>query len=218
MEWIWWLSLIYLLVFVCAAPEGKMSENDSMLDKVLKRAPGVAAVLIIIGTLCTAGWWFFQKAVDGATKDRNAEFQDANSLQQKSLGEIISSLKETNARLEDISIRLARFEGRFLSSREVKQAENLITAKLPPNQKTLPVVVDAVDVREGRIHVRDAQGFPREFSFSADAKVHEPGEKTQLMQLLNNPFTGKAGILVYENQVSTGLPAMARSLTIIPTP
>lgn len=126
-------------------------------------------------------------------------------------------MKETNARLEDISTRLARFEGRFLSSREVKKAETQITAKLPSNQKALPVLVDALDIQESRIHVRDAQGFPREFSFSADAKVHEQGEKTQLMQMLNNPFTGKAGILVYDAQVSTGLPAMARSLTIIPT-
>lgn len=209
MEWIWWLCIVMCLM-ACAESEEKMGKKDSIWTRIRKWAPAVAAVAAVIVILCGAIWWIFRKAVDEATKDRYVTAQDFKSVPE--------SLKEITNKLEGFNTRLATLEGRLLSSNKVKKAEAQITAKLPPNQKTLSVVVDTVDVLAGRIHVRDAQGFPREFSFSSDAKIYEDGEKTKLMNMFENPFKVQAGILVYENQASTGQPAMARSLTIIPTP
>lgn len=209
MGWIWWLCIVMCLM-ACAESEEKMGKKDSIWTRIRKWAPAVAAVAAVIVILCGAIWWIFRKAVDEATKDRYVTAQDFKSVPE--------SLKEITNKLEGFSTRLATLEGRLLSSNKVKKAEAQITAKLPPNQKALPVVVDMVDVLAGRIHVWDAQGFPREFLFSADAKVYEKGEKTQLMQMFKNPFKGQTGILVYEAQASAREPAVAKSLTLIPTP
>lgn len=209
MGWIFWGSVsVVLAVSLGLLEEKAMADQpkDSKLVRFSKKYLPVLMVATISGGIL---WnYVFLPQI---------EKEIAKVLEKEKLADKPEKEKNEN-KLEDISRRLSTLEGRLLSSNKVKKAEAQIAAKLTPNQKTLPVFVDAVDTQEGRIHVRDIGGFSREFSFSNDAKVHEAGKDFSLTQMMarGNPFEGKVGILVYENQASTEKPAVAKSLTLIP--
>lgn len=204
-----WILLVSLAVGVVVVLELEGNVGNDLKDdrfvKSLKKVVLILTAITLTGSIIWGIWKVSERYIVIPFVDREVE----KVLTEQKFGD----------RLAGIEQRLATLEGRLLSSNKVKKAEAQIAAKLTPNQKTLPVFVDAVDAQEGRIHVRDAQGFSREFSFSNDVKVHEAGKDFSLMQRMTsgNPFEGKVGILVYENKVSTKQPAMARSLTIVPT-